>query len=381
MNSRTLVLFATLGAGLSGCTEDVVDSTTCDAATLETKLHATLEAVHAQHPENPGWLLSARLPARGLDFHGSVGRTPDTGTSPQPEATFRIASVTKTFTAAATLRLVEEGQLALDAPIAAHLPAPYPALLTQGGYDPTAITVRQLLNHTSGIFDYGTSPEYEEAVVADISHHWTREEQVRFAMEHGSPTGAPGERFAYSDTGYILLGALLEQKTGKDLASALRSLDRFDELGLSSTWLEDVEPTPPLAPARAPQSFFGIPLIQFDASLDLWGGGGLVSNTQDLETFYRALFEGRVFSRPETLQTMLTIPPSNTAGLSAMGISEFAVDDTRCWRHGGTWGAAAVFCPGLQLGFATTRLEAEPIGGGLGTLLPAVIRTVRDCQK
>lgn len=344
---------------------------------LEAKLRETLESVHAQTPKNPGWLLCVRRPTRGLDFHAATGVDPNTGEALQPEATFRIASVTKTFTAAATLRLVEQGHLGLDTPIAPLLPAPYPALLSRGGYDPLRITVRHLLTHTSSLIDYAKTPEYEQAVIADIHHRWTREEQVRFALALGPPAGAPGEVFAYSDTGYNLLGALLEVKTGKDLAVALRSLNGFEALGLSATWLETVEPVPPGAPARAPQQFYGVPLIQVDASVDLWGGGGLVSTTRELESYYRALFEGRVFTRPETLQTMLTLPASNTSEHMAMGIVQLLIDGVRCWHHEGSWGATAFFCPEFDLGISATLLAARPHGQEIGMLMKSVFRALR----
>ena len=83
------------------------------------------------------------------------------------------------------------------------------------------ITVRELLLHTSGIYNYGTDPDYQAAVNADPTKHWTRLEQVRFAVEHGRPVGEPGALYAYSDTGYALLGEILERVTGGSLRRRL----------------------------------------------------------------------------------------------------------------------------------------------------------------
>ena len=97
-----------------------------------------------------------------------------------------------------------------------------------GGYRPDAITVRQVLVHTSGIYDVGQDPAYQAAVNADPAKRWTRLEQVRFAMDHGAPVGEPGTVYAYSDTGYSLLGEIIERATGTPLADAYRTLLDFE---------------------------------------------------------------------------------------------------------------------------------------------------------
>jgi D-alanyl-D-alanine carboxypeptidase len=351
---------------------------TCSAADVEGTLRAALDTAEANHPGNPGWLLTVRAPSVGVDFHAAVGTNPDDGQRLSADATFRIASVTKTFVAVAILRLVEDGKLAIDAPIAGLLPSPYPALLIDGGYDPSAITVRQLLAHTSGLFDYAQSDAYLEVVFSDPSRAWTREDQVRFAMEHGKPVGKPGEKFEYSDTGYILLGAVLETVTGKSLAAAIRELDRFDALGLTNTWLETLESEPAGALPRAPQTYDGTPLTAINATTDVWGGGGLVSNTRDVEGFFRALFEARVFAKPQTLVTMRT--KSDAQGPGALGIFVKDVEGTTCFYHEGFWGILSLFCPGLDLGVVAVGMETQKLGTGAVDLVRLAIRTVRDCK-
>lgn len=86
--------------------------------------------------------------------------------------------------------------------------------------------------HTSGLYDYANEPKFVEYVTHG-RHHWTRTEQVRFAITHGKPYAASGKEFHYSDTGYVLLGEIIERTTGRPLANAFRRLLGFDKLGLA----------------------------------------------------------------------------------------------------------------------------------------------------
>ena len=108
--------------------------------------------------------------------------------------------------------------------------------------------------HTSGIYNYGQDPAYQAAVDAEPAKRWTRLEQVRFAMDHGDPVGEPGTVYAYSDTGYVLLGEIIERATGAPLADAYRTLLDFEGLHLDETYLESTRacaarhrrPSPPV---------------------------------------------------------------------------------------------------------------------------------------
>ena len=161
--------------------------------------------------------------------------------------------MTKTFVAAAVLRLVEEGKVKLDAPITEYVSPESLAVLRTDKYDLDHITVRQLLQHTSGLYDYATDDAYDQANVSDPAHRWTRLEQLQFAVDHGHPLAPPGKRFSYADTNYILLGEIIERATGTSLPAAVRELLHLDRLGLDHTYWEILEPTPPGTPA-APTS-------------------------------------------------------------------------------------------------------------------------------
>jgi len=303
------------------------------------------------------------------------------GASVDPAQTVRIASVTKTFVAAATLRLVDEGRLSLDAPIGPLLPGPLADVLRADGYDLTRITVRMLLSHTAGLFDYAEHPGFQARVMNEPGHVWTRDEQVAFAMDHGDPLAPPGERFAYSETGHLLLGALIETVTAQPMPTAVRALLALDRLGLSHTWFETLEPAPRAAPDRARQRFGTLDVQSIHPSADLFGGGGLVSTLADLTRFLRALSKGDILHR-DTLAAMKT-PSSQSMGSTGagygMGLSTRTVENCTCYGHGGFWGVVAWHCPAIDLtiaGFVTHTNHRQ----ALAALMDDVVRLVIAIQ-
>jgi D-alanyl-D-alanine carboxypeptidase len=331
---------------------------------LEAELARLLPSEAGTH-ELPGAMLLVEAPAHGLAWSGAVGASDlATGEALRPDQPLRIASMTKSFVAAAVLRLMEEGRLSLDAPVADHLRPGTAEALRQDGYDPGAITVRMLLQHTSGLYDFAASEAYMGRVAQDPRHRWTREEQVGLAMEVGEPTGAPGEAYAYSDTGYLLLGEILEMVTSQPMAEAIRDLLRFEEIGLASTWWESLEPVPASTPPRAHQYLQGMEANDFDPSLDLWGGGGLVSTLGDVAAFYRTLLTGGVFEDPATLALMIEPTPLSLGSDGhgyGMGLVREEIAGVTCYGHGGFWSTLAWHCPDLDLtvAAATTEVTAK----------------------
>ncbi|MDQ3410529.1 MAG: beta-lactamase family protein [Chloroflexota bacterium] len=315
--------------------------------------------VYAGRGNVPGIALFVGSPRLGIDFTGAAGVADRaTGAPLRPGTPFRIASNTKTHVAAAMLRLVERGRLTLDTALAGLLPKAYLTVLRDGGYDPGAMTVRMLAWHTSGLRDYAQTEEYFAVVLGDRGRRWTRLEQVRFAMALGPPVGMAGERFAYADTGYILLGQIIEDLSRQPLAAALRSLLRFDELGLSATYLESLEEAPPGLGERARIYLGEDDVSTIDPSFDLYGGGGLVAPVADLGRFYQALFAGRVFDRAETLAQMLALAPVEAGFGVGMGLFGQGWHGFRCWQHTGYWGSLAVACPEIELTIGLMLFQA-----------------------
>ncbi|QSQ17655.1 serine hydrolase domain-containing protein [Myxococcus landrumensis] len=373
-SASTSVLFCVFLFGALSCRSHEPEVLACEPDAVRASLQQAMQEALEAHPGNAGWLMSVRIPSVGLEFSEAVHSAKvDTLDARAP---FRIASVTKTYLAAALLRLVEDGKLSLDDTVASVVPAPYPELLRAGGYRPEQMTVEQLLTHTSGLYDYAQSEDYLATVLEAPDHVWTREAQVRFALEHGRPVGAPGERYVYSDTGYLLLGALLEDRTGLGLAEAYRRLLHFERLGLRSTWLETPE-SPPLAP----QSYDGFPLASIHATADLFGGGGLVSNTPELARFFEALFSGEVFTRASTLERMTRVPSTNTEDGGGMGIFRLERAGAQpCYLHEGFWGIAAMVCPELDVSVAIAGLETTQLGTGMRDLLRAAVKAGTECR-
>jgi D-alanyl-D-alanine carboxypeptidase len=341
-------------------------------------LAAQVTADLRDHPAIPGEAVSVR--GRGLRVEVARGEADVGARIPlRVDTPFRIASVTKTFVAVAVLRLVEQSRVDLDDPVDRYLSPESVATLTAGGYAPDAITVRELLDHTSGLYDYASSDEYDARNTSDPGHRWTRAEQLTFAVEHGDPVGVPGAVHRYADTNYILLGELLERETGRSLGPAVRDTVGFGRLGLDHTWWEQLEPPPadsrPLAHQYHGTTFDGASL---DPSYDLFGGGGLVSTVGDVSRFFEELFRGRVFDHDATLDTMLTVSRPGRRDGAALGIFRWRADGVRCWGHPGYWGTVAAYCPARHVAYAITTDQADEDLIDTGPLERTIVRLAGD---
>lgn len=313
----------------------------------------------------PGQILSVYAPSRGIDLTVAVGTELLDGGAPLTDATtVRLTSVTKTYVAAAVLRLVESGAIALDDSLAdAGISAALLDLLRADGYPVDAITVGQMLTHTSGIADYAgssdyTASPYTERNLADPAHAWTREEQVRFAVDNYDPIAAPGAEYHYSDTNYILLGDLLEQSQDTGLGDAMRSLIGTEAFGPATTHFEILEPTPPDAGPRAGQYFGTFDARLASPTIDLYGGGGLVASMPETARFFHALGTGGVFTDPDSFATMSAVTEPGSQVGAASGLYRLEFDGVECFGHGGFYGTFALVCPSIDLAMARAWNQA-----------------------
>ncbi|MEO1192473.1 MAG: serine hydrolase domain-containing protein [Pseudomonadota bacterium] len=352
-----------------------------NAQQLTAALEDLIVGVLERYPELPGLIVEIEGPV--LRYRKALGLADASGTALTLDHPVRLASNTKTYVAAALLRLMEEGRVALDDAIARHLSAEPIQVLTSGGYDVQAITLRHLLTHTSGLYDYSDSADFDRKVRAR-THSWTRLQQLEDAMTLGDAYGPPGEVFRYSDTGYILLAEILEQVTQTPhYGAALRQLLPLEPLGLAHTWLEVFEEPPADLPPRAHQYLEGISNIDQDATADLFGGGGLVATLADLLTFHRALFHGQVYRQPKTLEVMLSTVAAKRGGPIAydipqvpgqyrMGLFVLPRGGLTAYLHGGYYGTEAVHFPEIDVTLALTVNTAESDAGD--ELVEAVAR-------
>lgn len=323
-------------------------------------LPACLDEFLAEVPATPGIVARVEHP----DGHGwtSARGVADLRTrrAMREDATFRIASNTKTLCAAAVLRLTESGALAIEDSVANFLPRDLVQRLCviDGVSHGHRITIRDLLQHTSGI--HGSSSRGLMALVVEQpAKRWTPLEKVEWMLDAGPSSFPPGDAVEYSDTGYVLLAVIVETVFARPFAASLRLLLRFSELGLNVVHLESLEPTPARAGPRARQYLDDIDTTDFDPSFDLWGGGGLVSDVADLAGFWRALFEHRVFDSPATLARMCntTGRPASTDG-TGLGLFQRRIGGRPVWSHTGFWGTSALHDPASGVTVATAANQA-----------------------
>ncbi len=307
-----------------------------------------------------GVSLTVISPELNIDFSNSCGFDSLEKTSlVKVEQPFRIASLTKVFVASAILRLYENGLLSLDDSISTYISQEHITILRDGGYDPDKITIRHCLSHRSGLYDYAVGgPEYIEVASKDSSKRWTRTEQVQFAMEYGKPHATPGVEEHYSDTGYVLLGEIIENVNQLGLAKSLRQLLKFDKLGMSATYLESLEKRPDGLLPKVKRYMGEIDASDWDNSIDLYGGGGLVSNTHDLTVFLQALFNGKVFEKDTTLDVMLLKMgygdrsgdlPAQRLGFTSIIGKKSGVE---VYLHSGFWGTVFMHIPAYNCSIA-----------------------------
>jgi D-alanyl-D-alanine carboxypeptidase len=265
---------------------------------------------------------------------------------------YRIGSTTKTFTAVVVLQLVEEGLLGLDDPVGWHLPGVLPY--------PEPITIRQLLNHSAGIFDYAFAegnpgPAADVPLIRDPVLR-RRAERLLARARKGEPVlatpelsvaaatthpldFAPGHGFSYSNTGYQILTLLIERITGQPLAAVYRERI-IGPLRLEDTYLpagrKILEPHVHAYEVGRTGTLVD---ITADIGLGSWGEGGLVSTAADLATFFRALLGGRLIG-PSLLAQMLQPTPGSSLGAFATGYG-LGIERLRnpcgldAWGHGG----------------------------------------------
>lgn len=251
----------------------------------------------------PGTALYVSQPKLGT-WAGAAGEANIHPATPMRASdTFRAGSIIKPFVSTVVLQLVEEGKLALDD----RLPAVLPHSVVARVADADRITVRMLLNHTSGIPEYSDEKFYREVLVHP-RRIWKVEELLDRAAAQPRAF-APGERYAYSNTDYNLLGLVIERATGKPWRMVVRERI-IDRLGLKHTSLPE-----PGHVSIGSDASHGYELVNgklrdasdVDPSMaGAAGGNALVTTTQDLSQFLDTLLAGKLFTRPGTLKKMLT---------------------------------------------------------------------------
>lgn len=254
---------------------------------------------------------------------------------------YRIASITKTFVATVVLQLEAEGRLSLDDTVDTWLPG----LVRGNDHDGRRVTIRQLLNHTSGIFDYLEDPGFQQTyMTADgfMKHRFDEaapEELLAIAMKN-RPYFEPGASFAYSNTNYLLAARVIEKATGNDYGD---EIDRriIAPLHLTSTSVPTSRVTLPRPGSRA---YSKLARTDTGPTYDVtelnprlaYGSGQMVSSSADLTRFYSALLGGRLLP-PEQLKKMkTTVGSSRETSRYGLGLVDRKLTcGVHVWGHDG----------------------------------------------
>ena len=286
----------------------------------------------------------------------------------------RIASVAKAFSGAVALRLVQEGRLGLDDTIGQRLPGTMPAAWS-------AVTVREMLNHTSGLPDYTKSDGFREQATKDPHGYvsptdiigWVRKDRLVFM---------PGSRYEYSNTDNIVVGVIAQQVTGQSYGHLLSTLV-FRPAGLTQTTFPTRRISLPapfihgydVEPGKRPQD-----VTTFLSPSGAWASGAIVSTPADLGAFIRADLGGRFFGEAQRREQLRFVSGSSSPagpGTNSAGLAIFRYK-TRC---GTVYGHTGNF-PGYVQWAAATADGRRSVTTSLNIAAPtgALLAQLRSVQ-
>jgi len=249
------------------------------------------------------------------------------------EQPFHVASIGKAFTATLIGLLVDEGKLNFNDLIIDYLDSDL--LLNLFEYDGVdyreLVTISHLLSHTSGIADYFEdtakgSMSMTELVLSETDHFWTPDELVNFSGKYQSSVGIPGETYHYSDTGYILLGLIIERVTGNAFHEELHE-KIFDPLDMDDSYLAFYSDPKNGKSPIADIWFNGIEISEYKSLSIDWAGGGIISTLDDLAIFVRELNSHTLVSE-DVLNEMYKFDNKFTTGIYyGLGFMEYHFTD------------------------------------------------------
>jgi D-alanyl-D-alanine carboxypeptidase len=252
---------------------------------IQQKLDALMEGTMSEY-KAPGMILAVWVPGKEPYVKAKGLADINAGKKLKASDRFRIGSNTKIFTATVILQLVDEGKLKLDDKLSKFYP-----------FVPNSenITIKMLLNHTSGLFNYSEGEEFDRILEADIIHPFTPRQLVDFAVKN-KPYFPPGKGFHYSNTNTVLLGMIVGKVTGIPLEQQIKN--RFiDKLALKNTYF-------PRDSETGGEISCGYMLNEKGKIEDWtkmnvswgWAAGAMISNIYDLKTFVTAVTDGKLLS-------------------------------------------------------------------------------------
>lgn len=323
----------------------------------------------------PGAVVEIRTPA--WTWRSAAGNaSPITGEPARPEMRFLIASTSKTFTSVAVQKLAEDKKLSLDDPISRWLPADVLKKIPNGD----VITVRELLDHTSGIADYNeTFINLEEYEHPDVPVPYQTGLEAGLA---DSPLYPPGTNYTYSNVNYILLTLIIDNASDVPYEDYV-TRNIFVPAGMNDTFIQETNHIPgPHMTATMPvgdgtyMDFTDL-YVQFDR-----GAGDIVSTTADLNRFHRALREGKIISKTSLAAMEKATPQSGRTGYG-LGYTTEVIKTSNLTVQGHTGGYPGSFTFWYYLPEKDTYVtyNLNSIGTspeGMRKIRSDILTTVRD---
>ncbi|MEV7547511.1 serine hydrolase domain-containing protein [Streptomyces sp. NPDC089915] len=342
----------------------------------EERLQRQLDRLVAQAGGPPGAIAVLTRDGRSRVYTAGVGDIA-TGRRPDPDDHMRVASIAKAYSGAVALRLVDEGLLSLDDTIGERLPA-QPAAWH-------AVTLRQLLQHTSGLPDFSAAPEFLKILQADPRHRFDSRGLLGFVADEPL-LFRPGSLYEYSNSDNIAVALMAEAVTGHRYEDLLKDLV-YRPLGLRETslpqgyrlprpYLHGYDVTPPAGPEDVSEAL---------GASGVWASGGIVSTPKELGAFIRA-YGGPALLSEKTRKEQLTFRPGDSSepagpGTNAAGLAIYQYT-TRC---GVLYGHTGNF-PGYTQLAATTPDGTRSLTFSLNTQTskgnkPALLARLRTVQE
>ena len=331
---RVVTLAAAAVVALSGLSVGAGAGASAETETRRDAVQRTMDKIVGAG-KHPGALAAVRdRRGRTTQYTAGVGDL-RTGASVPTNGRVRIGSASKMFTSVVVLQLVGEGKIKLDESIETYLPG----LVRSKGVEARRITIRQLLQHNSGLPDYTNAMFTTMGDLIPYQHVYLEPRQL-LDLANSMKGTRPGGRWTYSNTNYLIAGLLAQRVTGRPL-NELITTRIIRRIGLSDTYVprvgeQGIRGRHPSGYQLDPTSDELLDFTRMDPSWG-WAAGQLVSTPADLNTFLRALLDGKLLESAQLSQMRTTIPTDPESGQSyGLGIFRTPLScGGVAWGHGG----------------------------------------------
>ncbi|MCE6998772.1 beta-lactamase family protein [Saccharothrix sp. S26] len=298
---------------------------------INTAIAGVVLALTGSFPALDGWVDQGWASAALLTVEDPTGVRADAAGEASVGGHFRIGSTTKTFVATVVLQLVDEGEVGLDDPVDRYVAG------VPRGRNGDRPTVRQVLNHTSGLYDYAHEEGYSTNRWRGAARFRTYRPQELLDVAFARPSYFdPGQGWHYSNTNYVVAGMLIERVTGRTYGDEVRSRI-LRPLGLAHTTVPGRRPGLPHPHARGYALVDGrlVDATVMNPTLD-WAAGEMISTAEDLNRFFDALLGGRLTSAASLDAMRRTVDDTGTIFAYGLGLQRFDLPCGRSvWGHGG----------------------------------------------